>query len=84
LKSSALVAHLKSLGLSYQVDDFSSIYYLGSRFVRELVTDPSAYPGFTNPINKLFYEIEQQFSGGGFGVQQAFIISKGPSSAARR
>lgn len=79
LKLSALEAHLKDLGLRYQIEDFSSIYYLGSRFLRDLVTDPAAYPGFTNPINKLFYEIEKQFSGGGMGVQQAFIITKGPS-----
>lgn len=77
LKLSALEAHLKKLDLSYQIEDFSSIYYLGSRFLRELVTDPAAYPGFTNPINKLFYEIEKQFSGGGLGVQQAVVITKG-------
>ena len=77
LKLSALEAHLRKLGLSYQIEDFSSIYYLGSRFLRELVTDPAAYPGFTNPINKVFYEIEKQFSGGGMGVQQAVIIRKG-------
>jgi ubiquinone/menaquinone biosynthesis C-methylase UbiE len=80
LKLSALEAHLKKLGLSYQIEDFSSIYYLGSRFLRELVTDPATYPGFTNPINILFYEIEKQFSGGGMGVQQAVIITKWASS----
>jgi ubiquinone/menaquinone biosynthesis C-methylase UbiE len=80
LKLSALEAHLRRLGLSYQIEDFSSIYYLGSRFLRELVTDPAAYPGFTNPINKLFYELEKQFSGGGMGVQQAVIITKGLST----
>lgn len=76
LKLSALRAHLEKLGLSYQVEDFSSIYYLGSRFLRDLVTDTAAYPGFSNPINKIFYEIEKQFSGGGMGVQQAVIIRK--------
>ena len=76
LKLSSMKEHLGKLGISYVVDDFSSIYYLGSRFLRELVTDPTAYPGFTNPINKLFYEIENQFSGGGMGIQQAVIISK--------
>lgn len=78
LKVSALEAHLKQLGIRYQIEDFSSIYYLGSRFLRELVTDPAAYPGFTNPINKLFYEIEKHFSGGGMGIQQAVIITKAP------
>ena len=79
LKLSVLEAHLKKLGLCYQIEDFSSIYYLGSRFLRELVTDPTAYPGFSNPINKLFFEIEKQFSGGGMGIQQAIIIKKWPS-----
>lgn len=63
-------------GLQFEINDFSSIYYLGSRFLRELVTDPTAYEGFTNPINKFFYELEQQFSGGGFGIQQAIVIRK--------
>ena len=76
LKMPVLEAYLKKLGLPYRIDDFSSIYYLGSRFLRELVTDASAYPGFTNPINTVFYEIEKQFSGGGMGVQQAVVIVK--------
>jgi ubiquinone/menaquinone biosynthesis C-methylase UbiE len=84
LKLTVLEAHLKKLGLSYQIEDFSSIYYLGSRFLRELVTDPAAYPGFTNPINKMFFEIEKQFSGGGMGIQQAFIIKKGKSAAIKK
>jgi ubiquinone/menaquinone biosynthesis C-methylase UbiE len=76
LKLSALKTYLDELGQTYQINDFSSIYYLGSRFLRELVTEVSAYPGFSNPINKLFFEIEKQFSGGGFGIQQAVIIEK--------
>lgn len=76
LKLSALEAYLQKLEVNYVVDDFSSIYYLGSRFLRELVTDPAAYPGFTNPINKQFYEIEKEFSGGGMGIQQAIVITK--------
>lgn len=83
LKRPLLEAYLQKLALDYQVEDFSSIYYLGSRFLRELVTDPAAYPGFSNPINKLFYEIEKQFSGGGMGVQQAVVIKKRPATAQR-
>jgi len=79
LKLSALKAYMQKLGVNYQIEDFSSIYYLGSRFLRELVTDPAAYPGFTNPINKLFFEIEKQFSGGGMGIQQAVVITKSRS-----
>jgi ubiquinone/menaquinone biosynthesis C-methylase UbiE len=76
LKMRKVKEHLLSRQLDFQLDDFSSVYYLGSRFVRELVTDPSAYPGYDNPINKIFFEIERQYSGGGFGVQQAVIITK--------
>jgi len=76
LKKSRLETLLREKNLKYSVEEFSSVYYLGSRFLRELVTNPADYPGYSNPINKIFYEIEQQFSGGGFGIQQAYIISK--------
>jgi ubiquinone/menaquinone biosynthesis C-methylase UbiE len=74
-KKELLENFLMNKGLSFTVNEFSSIYYLGSRFLRELVTDPAAYPGF-NPINRIFYDIEKDFSGGGFGIQQAYIITK--------
>lgn len=76
LKMSSLEPFLKKKNLDYQINDFSSIYYLGSRFLREIVTNSDDYPGFSNPINKLFYEIEKQFSGGGFGIQQSVVIKK--------
>lgn len=76
LKKARLEELLGSLKLKYTVDDFSSVYYLGSRFLRELVTNPADYAGYSNPINKIFYEIETQFSGGGFGIQQAYIVEK--------
>lgn len=76
LKMARLEEFLREKGLQYRIVDFSSIYYLGSRFLRELVTDPAAYPGFSNPLNKLFFEIEKEFSGGGFGIQQAVVIQK--------
>lgn len=61
---------------SYFCNDFSSVYYFGSRFLRELLTDPSKYEGYSNPINKEFYELEKKYSGSGFGIQQAYIIKK--------
>lgn len=76
LKKEKLEKWLIGKKLNYVAEDFSSIYYLGSRFLRELVTNPSDYPGYSNPINKIFYEIEKDFSGGGFGIQQAYIIKK--------
>ena len=76
LKKAKLEEWMHQQQLSFSVDEFSSIYYLGSRFLRELVTNPADYPGYSNPVNKAFFELEQQFSGGGFGIQQAYIIHK--------
>jgi len=76
LKKQKLEEYLGTKGLSFEVEEFSSVYYLGSRFLRELVTDISKYPGFTNPINEIFFNLEKRFSGGGFGIQQAYIVRK--------
>lgn len=76
LKKARLEELLGALKLEFRVEEFSSVYYLGSRFLRELVTDPAAYPGYSNPINRIFYEIERDYSGGGFGIQQAYVIRK--------
>ena len=76
LKKQRLEAWLRAQGLAFSVEEFSSIYYLGSRFLRELVTDPAAYPGYSNPINRIFHDIEREYSGGGFGIQQAYVIHK--------
>ncbi len=57
--------------------DFSSVYYLGSRFLRELV-DQEFYKteGYSHPVNKAFHELSSKFQGGGFGIQQAYVITK--------
>lgn len=72
-----LVAH----NIAFEAIDFSSIYYLGSRFLRELVTHPDDYPGYSNPINEIFYNIERTYSGGGFGIQQAYVLRKQAANA---
>ncbi|MDH5564082.1 MAG: class I SAM-dependent methyltransferase [Nitrospirota bacterium] len=79
LKKVNLEKYFLSKGLEFEIEDFSSIYYLGSRFLRELVTIPEDYPGFSNPINSIFYNIEKDYSGGGFGIQQAYVIQKSES-----
>lgn len=63
-------------GYKFERIDYTSVYYLGSRFLRELITDASKYPGYSNPVNEIFYNIEKDYSGGGFGIQQAIIIKK--------
>jgi ubiquinone/menaquinone biosynthesis C-methylase UbiE len=76
LKKTHLDEFLNAENISFEVIDFSSIYYLGSRFLRELVTQTNKFPGYSNPINEIFYKIEKDYSGGGFGIQQAYIITK--------
>lgn len=76
LKKSLIEEFLRSDNLPFAAEDYSSVYYLGSRLLRELVTDAAAYPGYTNPVNQRFYELEREFSGGGFGIQQAYVIQK--------
>ena len=76
LKKSVLEEFFAQKELKYSVNEFSSVYYLGSRFLRELVTNAAAYPGYSNPINRIFYDMEKEFSGGGFGIQQAYIVTK--------
>ncbi len=76
LKKQKLENYLDEFYPNWVNNDFSSVYYLGSRFIRELVTDVKDYPGYSNPINEKFYQLEKEFSGGGFGIQQSYIIKK--------
>ena len=52
LKKYRLEEFLNELGYKFINIDFSSVYYIGSRFLRELVTDYKSFEGFTNPISK--------------------------------
>ena len=79
LKKKYLEEYFHTSNIRFSVIDFSSIYYLGSRFLRELVTNTEDYSGYSNPINEIFYNIEKEYSGGGFGIQQAYVIQKSKS-----
>lgn len=77
LKKSVLEAWLKDRKLRFQNDEFSSVYYLGSRVLREFLQEEELpYGDYSSPVNKAFYELEQKFSGGKTSVQQAYIIEK--------
>jgi len=76
LKIEKLENFLTKQNLKFIKNDFSSIYYLGSRFIREFITDFEQFDGYSNPINKIFFEMEKEFSGGGFGIQQSYVIEK--------
>jgi ubiquinone/menaquinone biosynthesis C-methylase UbiE len=77
LKKSKLNSFLKQLGLKFEVIDFSSLYYLGSRFVRELTEGLEEPENYQNRINSTFYELEKKYSNSkDFGIQQAFVVHK--------
>jgi len=76
LRMSALKKLLISKNLTFHVDDFSSIYYLGTRFLKQLIAGPDSYLNYMDEINEAFYELENKFSGGGVGIQQAVIVLK--------
>lgn len=76
LKKQKLIRFLEDNNLTFTINNFSSVYYLGSRLLRELITDSDKYAGYSNPINEIFYDIEKKYSGGNFGIQQIFCIEK--------
>jgi len=77
LKKSKLEEWLASQGLSFEVDDFSSLYYLGSRVLRELIQkEELPWGDYSSPVNEAFYKLEREYSGGGMGIQQAYIIHR--------
>jgi ubiquinone/menaquinone biosynthesis C-methylase UbiE len=76
LKKSNLNAYLNSIKTEFEVNDFSSLYYLGSRLIRDLIPESKTFVGYDNPVNKIFHNIEKDFSGGDVGIQQAYIIKK--------
>ncbi len=64
-----------SPGTNY-VDQFSSVYYFGTRVLRELMKrDGKTEQGYENPINKSFHSLEQDYSFDGLSVQQAYILA---------
>lgn len=76
LRMSAVKKLLSIQGYSFNIDDFSSVYYLGTRYLKQLVMGPESYTSYKDEFNEAFYELEKKFSGGGMGIQQAVIITK--------
>jgi hypothetical protein len=76
LKKSNLNEYLNAQNIVFETSDFSSIYYLGSRLIRDLIPESKTFVGYDNPVNKIFHSIEKEFSGGDVGIQQAYILKK--------
>ena len=60
--------------IKFKCIDFSSVYYLGTRVLNEVVIDKEKYPPYTSPLNPVFYDLERKYSGGGIGLQQLYVI----------
>jgi ubiquinone/menaquinone biosynthesis C-methylase UbiE len=77
LKKEKLIDFLSKNNLSFQNIEFSSLYYLGSRFLRDLVDDLEDRNNYSNTINSMFSGLEKKYSSSsGFGIQQAFVVKK--------
>jgi SAM-dependent methyltransferase len=77
LKLEKMKEWLTTSDLYFEIHDFSSLAYLGSRFIRELATDVDKFEGYSNPVNREFAELARKYpSCGSFGIQQLVIVRK--------
>lgn len=77
LKKGRLEQYLESKDIfKFKSEDFTSTYYLGSRFLRDLEHTTQEFEGYSNPINKKFYDLQESFQTEGFGIQIAYVIEK--------
>lgn len=77
LKQDRLEAWLKTRNYHYEIIEFSSLYYLGTRLARELATDHDSFTGFSNPINSEFARLAREYPCcGNIGVQKLVAIRK--------
>jgi ubiquinone/menaquinone biosynthesis C-methylase UbiE len=73
LKLEKVKSFLELSKLEYKEINFSSLYYFGTRIVRELATSDNA---FTSEFNERFYRIEKEFDGGNLGIQKVIVVYK--------
>lgn len=59
-----------------RIERFSSLYYLGSRFLRELAIEPDDPESYEHPINELTASLVPASRSGDFGIQKAYILVK--------
>lgn len=86
IKKQKIEKFLSSNNINFECIDFSSIYYLGSRFLREVCQYNESnevmsiyQPDYVkNSINRWFYELEEKYNGKklGVGIQQLYVIKK--------
>jgi ubiquinone/menaquinone biosynthesis C-methylase UbiE len=65
---------IASLGLKHEVVDFCSLYYLGTRFLKELIKSSQEHFAPSQTFEDVFSDLQQQYTGESFGIQLAFVV----------
>jgi ubiquinone/menaquinone biosynthesis C-methylase UbiE len=68
--------YLKGKRVRYEIINFSSIYYIGSRVIREIYPDKGEKQSFKHFINDFFFDLEKKKNKLDFGIQKLFVIRK--------
>lgn len=79
LKHENVHSFLIEKGFDFKVVDFSSTYYLFTRFLREVIGADKLDGGYTSDFNldaKIFHEKFKDTGKKSFGIQQAYLITK--------
>lgn len=74
LKESDLAAFLEPYFEIKHIDYFSSLYYLGSRFIRDITKDHGN--SYLNETNDIFLNLKPNSTPSDFGVQKLYILQK--------
>ena len=76
LKEDKLEQFLNMNSFSFEVINFSSLYYIGSRAIRELYLNKNEEESYNHFINDFFFELEQKRDKGDFGIQKLYVVQK--------
>lgn len=61
---------------SFELVNFSSLYYIGSRVIREIYLDKGEKSSFKHFINDFFFKLEKEKDRSDFGIQKLCVIKK--------
>ncbi len=76
LDEKTMERYLKNKKAKYEVINFSSIYYIGSRVIREMYLDGGEKQSFKHFINDFFFDLEKKRNKLDFGIQKLYVIRK--------
>lgn len=68
--------YIRNKGLKCEVINFSSLYYIGSRVIREAYIDKGEKASYKHFINDFFLSLERKKDKQDFGIQKLFVVKK--------